>query len=97
MKKIVGLLALVLATSITSQACQQYEAQFIGKVVKSEKVSADTCAVQISYSSFNSSIMCPLDISEVEDKKVLTSQCDKKTGETISGIIVDAGAQLYIE
>ena len=97
MKKILGLFALVLATSITSHACQQYEAQFIGKVVKSEKVSADTCKVEISYSSFNSSIMCPLDISDVDSKEVLTSQCDKKANDTISGILVDDGAQLYIE
>lgn len=97
MKKIVGLFALVLVTSITSQACQQYEAQFIGKVTKSEKVSANTCAVEISYSSFNSSITCPLDISDVESKSVLTSQCDKVAGSTISGILVDDGSQLYVE
>lgn len=97
MKKIVGLFALVLATSITSQACQQYEAQFIGKVVKIEKASAGSCTVEINYSSFNSSIMCPLDISEVNNKDVVTTQCDKKAGETISGILVDDGAQLYIE
>jgi ethanolamine utilization protein EutQ (cupin superfamily) len=97
MKKIVGLFALVLATSITSQACQQYEAQFIGKVVKSEKISAKSCLVEISYSSFNSSIMCPLDISEVDSKEVLTTQCDKQPDDTISGILVNDGGQLYIE
>lgn len=97
MKNILGLFALVLVTSITSQACQQYEAQIIGKVVKSEQVSADSCKVQIAYSSFNSSILCPLDISDVETKDVLTSQCDAQAGSTISGILVDDGAQLILE
>lgn len=97
MKKIVGLFAIVLATSITSQACQQYEAQFIGKVVKSEKISAKNCLVEISYSSFNSSITCPLDISEVDSKEVLTTQCDKQPDDTISGVLVNDGGQLYID
>lgn len=97
MKKIVGLFIFVLATVVTTQACQQYEAQFIGKLVKTEKVTSNTCKVQISYSSFNSSIICPLDISDVESKEVLTTQCDKKAGETISGVLVDDGTQLFVE
>jgi hypothetical protein len=97
MKKIVGLLTVILMISATSQACQQHEAQFIGQVVKIKKVTADTCRVEINYSSFISSIMCPLDISSVESKSVLTTECNKKVGQTISGILVDDGHQLYIE
>ena len=97
MKKMIGLFALVLATSVTSLACSQYEAQFIGKVIKIEKTSANTCAVQIDFSSFNSSIMCPLDISEAEGREITTTQCDKKAKDTISGILVDDGETLTIE
>jgi aerobic-type carbon monoxide dehydrogenase small subunit (CoxS/CutS family) len=97
MKQMIGLFVLVLTTSITSQACSQYEAQFIGKVVKIERTSADACTVQIDFSSFNSSIMCPLDISEADDKEITTTQCDKKAKDTISGILVDDGEKLFVE
>jgi hypothetical protein len=97
MKKIVGLFALVLATSITSHACQQFEAQFIGKVIKIEKVTETTCSVKIDFSSFNSSIVCPLDISEVNGKEIITTECGKKANDTISGILIDDGQKISIE
>ncbi len=97
MKRIVGLLIFVLSISMTSQACQQYEAQFIGKVIKIEKITATTCAVKIDFSSFNSSIVCPLDISEVNGKDIITTECSKKANDTISGILIDDGQQISIE
>lgn len=97
MKKIFGVLALTVLTTLSAQACDQFEAQFIGKLVKLDKAADSTCQVEIDFSSFSSSVICPLDISDVRGRVISSPYCDKKVGETISGILVDDGEKVYIE
>ncbi len=96
MKKVVCALALVLSASVYSQACTQVEAQFIGTVKKVIKTQ-NTCAVQVQFSSYDSSAVCPLEIEEVTGQDLLTSRCDINVGDAISGVIVDDGQKTYIE
>lgn len=97
MKKMMILVLAVAATaSVQAQACSQFEAQFIGTVSKIEK-KGQACTVRIDFSTFDSSIVCPLDISEVEGKDIATTQCDKKLNDSISGIVINSHGKLSIE
>lgn len=102
MKMIINGLVLTLLTAMTAQAstlpCTQVEAQFIGIIAKTtESVTKKSCAVQIKFSSFDSSATCPLDIEEVIDEDIMTSKCDLKVGESVSGILIYDGKKTFIE
>jgi hypothetical protein len=96
MKKVICVLSVVLSSSIYSHACTQVEAQFIGTVKKVTKTQA-ACSVQVQFSSYDSSAVCPLEIEEVLDQDVLTSRCDLNVGDAVSGILVNNGQKTYIE
>lgn len=95
MKKAIGLFALVMSASIYSQACTQIEAQFMGTVKKVTQ-SKDSCSIQIQFSSYDSSIMCPLEIEEVIDQNI-EARCGLQVGDAVSGVLVNDGKKTYIE
>jgi hypothetical protein len=69
--------------------CTQLDAQYIGTVVEHSKVRVDQnvfeCQYKISYSQFNSSYICPLDIDEVSSFKFEDKNCALKNGDFVSG------------
>lgn len=98
MKKIIGVFAIVVATSLGAQACGQFEAQFIGTVAKIVTTkTSEACLIQVNFKSFESSIMCPLDISEAQGVYLKSTACNKKIGDAISGVVINKGDLTYIE
>lgn len=98
MKKTLSLFTAVLFSAIGAQACSQFEAQFTGTVsrIVTTKTS-DACLIQVNFETFNSSIMCPLDISEARGVYLKSTSCDKKIGDSISGVVINKGDLTYIE
>lgn len=78
--------------SLSSFACENQEAQFIGKVK-----SQPHCTFQIEYSMFNSSYVCPLVIGEVSGETFSDASCSLKNGDQISGIMHKIDGVLSIE
>lgn len=72
------------------------EAQVIGHLTAKTQVGQD-CLGQVSFSYFNSSIVCPLDISDVAGKNIQLKDCSAQVGDSVSGILILDGHKLYFE
>ena len=92
MKSLVIALLTVSSFSAFAFDCKQNEAQFIGKVAEYKKEHIDQyifdCSYKIEFSRFDSSIVCPLDISEVYDVRFEDTNCSLKNGDDVSGYLV---------
>ncbi len=72
-----------------SFACENYEAQFIGKV-ESTQVVADGCLVKLSadFTYYAVHGFCPLYDVDLVNLGLLTKNCDYKVDQQISGVAV---------
>ena len=98
MKTLILASALVISSAVF--ACDQQEAQFIGKVRNYSVVqngNSRICTFEIDYSMFNYSQVCPLDEGEVAGIRFSDSSCSMKDGDQVSGIMVKKGDSVYIE
>lgn len=102
MKNMILTMALFSSTLITSAfACDRPEAQFIGTVknvsVQLGSESTKVCFYEIEFSSFNSSIVCPLDINDVYSEKFLDQSCSLKNGDFVSGYMSLVNGEIVFE
>ena len=68
--------------------CPYPEAQFIGAVTSSNQVQAG-CLVELNYSYYATSGVCPLYLSEAQENGVLLEgQSCPSLGSTLSGVLV---------
>jgi hypothetical protein len=99
MKTVLATLFLVLSTQTIAFAdCTGAEALVAGTVTKKIETSGG-CQAELNYNYFSSSIMCPLDISDVTERavEITTRACDFKVGDTVSGVLVDSNNKLVLE
>lgn len=98
MKTIFAAFILVLSTQTVFADCTGAEALVAGTVTKKVET-AGVCEAELNYHYFSSSIMCPLDISEVVSRSVeiKTRLCDFQVGEVVSGVLVDSNNKLVLE
>ena len=94
MKNLIMVISLVATALITtsSYACQE-EAQFMGTI---KNKSAD-CSLEISFETFNSSTVCPLEIEDVDTVRFENKNCSFKVGDSVSGVLVKKDNQIVIE
>lgn len=94
-KTLIGALFLVLSFSIV--ACEQYEAQFIGKVSSATRI-AEKCLIEIDFTQLRSHILCPLSIEDVVNTDIYTKKgaCEALKGKSISGYLIQKSFADYI-
>lgn len=99
MKKMLFVFLLTIAAQSTF-ACTE-EAQFVSVVKKVTPLNSRECLIELNINlnqanqSYNPSLMCPLDIGEVYDHGFVSSQCDYKVGDQISGYLVKNDNTIY--
>ncbi len=93
MKTLFAFSALML--SLSSFACDQYEAQFGGTINEVTQTN-EGCLVDLDLEVFNQHFFCPLLEEEVHVKKVLLADqsCEDKMGKRIGGILVLGQSQV---
>lgn len=97
MKNMILAIALVLSSVIASAfACERPEAQFMGTVKNVSEIS-EVCFYEIEFSRFDSSVVCPLDISEVYSEKFQDSSCSLKDGDFVSGYMSLVNGKIVFE
>lgn len=100
MKALVVILSVFAALASQAQSCRQLEAQIIATVESVTYYPKESlCMAKLKYSHFDSSIMCPLDQSDVDGKDVMIKGCSSRTlgMSIVSGVLVDDGQSLYLE
>lgn len=80
-------------------ACTQ-EAQFSSVVKKVTKINATQCQIDLDLNlsagdTYNPSFMCPLDIEEVYENGFISTRCNLKAGDAVSGYLVKQGNKVY--
>ena len=99
MKNLICIATLIFAAQAFS--CEQYEAEFIGKVKNQVSIarseSITECFYEVEYSLFNASYICPLDIDVVSTNKFQDYNCSLKNGDQVSGVLVLKNNVLIVE
>jgi hypothetical protein len=87
MKKLFVITTLLM--TLSSFACEQYEAQF-GGTINEVTQTDDGCLVDIEFEVFNEHFFCPILEEEVHIKKVLLrdKNCGDKLDKRIGGILI---------
>lgn len=85
--------------SSVAMACVE-EAQFSSVVKEIKKINYNECRITLALNlsagqNYNPSYMCPLDIEEVYENGFISSQCNYKAGDEISGYLVKNGNTIY--
>ena len=95
------ILTLIITLVSSAFACEQPEAQFIGRIsnfTESHKDEATKeCYFQIEFSRFNPSGICELDLSEAQAYQFQDYTCTLTNGKPISGILAKKGPFIVIE
>lgn len=103
MKSLSFLVSLVFLTSVQAFECSQNEAQFIGNVTELKVTRIDQgiwdCTYKISFTRFNPSIVCPLDMELAAQEEFQDYNCSRQftNGDEISGILVEKNGSIFIE
>ena len=101
MKSLIALIALLSVTSLQAFECKQNEAQFMGKV-KDYWISYDDhgvkdCSVEIEYTDYKVSQVCPLDESEAKIVLDLDCKLNLKSGQEVSGYLIGNNGVVVID
>jgi hypothetical protein len=93
--------ALLVLLMSSSYACDQYEAQFAGKVTKATIISEDKCLIDMEMEHYASSFLCPLLEEDVQSKKITidADKCDSSIiGSKLYGVLyLDRSSRILIE
>lgn len=102
----VFLLLLSFANLTKAQPCLYFEAQFIGTISSARTVNINQgqyhCLVKVEFHQIRSSIVCPLDEMDVQDREIHGGniRCEGvyEVGKDISGVIIkNQNKNLYFD
>jgi hypothetical protein len=95
MKFALSIAAALLMTSANAFACNQFEAQVIGKVtsVRVNRIDQGVrdCYFKAEFSQFNPHGLCPIDQMNAETNEILDPECryNLSVGQEISGYLIE--------
>ena len=93
--------ALFILFMSNSYACNQYEAQFAGKVTKATIVSENRCLLDMKMNHYAASTLCPLLLEDVQRNKITVDadMCDSSIiGSKLYGVLyLDRSSRILIE